>query len=178
MTDNRAKQKPNNILKFSIYPDDVTELPRAPSNPKLKEIPYIQPMVSEIRQSIEKTTTVMSKNVNQTFEKFNSYWLQGIKVYLYSEKFQLGAIGISSLLGTFLLVRKRKPLWRYSLPILVSLNLTGYTYLRKEWNDFDLYSNIIALQKRTPLPPGKLQDASSNRIQSHSEDINSNSVNT
>ena len=169
MTDKQAKQTNNT---FSIYPDDVTESLRVRSNTKPRDIPYIQPMVSTVRQSMERYSIAISKNVNKTAEKLNSYWLQ-CRDYVYGEKFQLGAICVSSLLGTFLLVRKRKPLLRYSLPVIVGAGLTGYAYVRKEWNDFDLYSNIIALQKRTPLP----EEASSKRIQSDSEDNGTNSGN-
>ena len=179
---NNEREQTNTNQKFTIYPDDVTVSLRAPSNTKPKEIPYIQPIVSEIRQSLEQSSIVISKNIYQTFGKFNSYWLQG-RVYLYNENFQLGAIGVSSFLGTLLLVRKRKPIWRFSLPIIVGVSLTGYAYLRKEWNNFDLYNNIIALQKGTPLPPGKDQAAFSKQKESNSEILNipernSNSENT
>ncbi|KAI6650894.1 hypothetical protein LOD99_5734 [Oopsacas minuta] len=164
MTNNKpVKTIPN----LSIYPDDVIDLPK-PNNMKPESTPFIQPYVSDIRQAVQRTSLNLAQYARQNFVKFNTHWMK-VNAFLHSENFHLSAIGVSSSLGTFLLVRKRKPIWRYSMPILVGVTLTGYAYIRKEWDKFDMYSNIIALQRRTPEEVNNI---------SITKDENSNSENS
>ena len=158
------KQSPV-IPNLSIYPNDVIDLPR----PQIKSesTPYIQPYVTEMRQAVQRTSAGVTQSMKQSFAKLNTHWLHA-KSFLHSENLQLSLIGISSSLGTLLLVRKRKLVWRYSIPVVVGVSLTGYAYVRKEWNKFDMYSNIIALQRRTP-EEAKVDSAISTKIDSNSE---------
>lgn len=163
-----ADKKPTTVVpNLSIYPDDVIPPPRPHSNIAPESTPYIQPYVTEVRQVVQQTTADVTQSMKQSFAKFNTHWLHA-KSFLHSENFQLGLIGISSTLGTLLLVRRRKPVWRYSVPVFVGASLTGYAYVRKEWNTFDMYSNIIALQRRT-TEEAKVDSANSTKIDSSSE---------
>ena len=161
MTESRPPTD-KSIPKLSIYPDDIPERHSPPIKPK--PISYIQPMVHDVRQYLQQKYSLFSDQLNRSFLKFDSH-LSQMKTYARDDRVQLSAIGISSYLATFILVRKRKPIWKYSLPILVGVGITSYAYLRKEWRNFDLYSTVISLQRRTPLPTEKHIGSSSENPQ-------------